>query len=247
MNRGVNKSNITQSEMTCEFCHNERCLIKKNCSPESIKILSDKKNNIRCNKGKSIILEGTPVMGIYFIYEGKVKITVTGENNKEHIVRMACNSHVIGHMAKEGEYYPIGATALDDCIICFINNETLNELLLKNPDFTIAMMLYYSEELRKAELRIKYFSQMTVTEKVIYSLVYLADTFGRSADNGELNVLVSRQEIADIAGTTAEQVSREMSILTKDSILETKSKKINIKDFQYLLGIVKNYYPYNYE
>lgn len=230
--------------MNCESCCNEKCFIKKHCSPEWTSILSKKKNNIRCNRGKNIILEGTPVMGIYFIYQGKVKITVTGENNKEHIVRVSTDSGIIGHMASSGESYPIGASALDDCSICFIDNHTLKELLLDNPDFTIAMMMFYSQELRKAELRIKYFSQMTVTEKVIYSLVYLTDTFGLS-DNNELNVMISRQEIAEIAGTTAEQVSREVSILSKEQILTTDKKIIIINDYKKLQELVKNYYPYN--
>lgn len=231
--------------MNCESCCNEKCFIKKHCSPEWVAIINKKKNNIRCSKGKNIILEGTPVMGIYFIYEGKVKITVTGENNKEHIVRVAADSDIIGHMAKEGENYPIGASALDDCFICFIDNNTFNELLLNNPNLTIAIMMFYSHELRKAELRIKYFSQMTVTEKVIYSLVYLTDTYGLSNSNNELNVMISRQEIAEIAGTTAEQVSREVSILTKEKILNTDKKRIIINNYKRLQESVKSYYPYN--
>ena len=245
MNRATNnRTTSLHNEMSCETCVNKNCLIKRACSLEWISIINEKKNNIRCNVGKSIILEGTPVMGIYFIYKGKVKITVTGENNKEHIVRLANDSHIVGHMAYGFENYPIGATALDDCNICFVDNKTLNELLLANPNFAITMMRFYSHELRKAEIRIKYLSQMTVKEKVIYSLVYLIETFGLTKEN-MIDVIISRQEIADIAGTTAEQVSREISVLTKEKLLITKIKRVIVPNYKKLQDIVTNYYPYN--
>ncbi len=244
MNRTKNKITSIQNDMSCEKCINEKCFIKKSCTPKWISIINEKKNNIKCNSGKSIILEGTPVMGIYFIYKGKIKITVTGENNKEHIVRLANDSHVVGHMAYGFENYPLGATALDDCNICFIDNKTLNDLLLDSPTFAITMMHFYASELRKAEIRIKYLSQMTVREKVIYSLVYLIETFGLTKE-AMIDVVISRQEIADIVGTTAEQVSREISVLTKEKLLVTKTKKIIILHYKKLQDIITNYYPYN--
>ncbi len=244
MNRTKNKVTSIQNDMNCEKCINDKCLIKKSCAPKWISIINEKKNNIKCNSGKSIILEGTPVMGIYFIYKGKVKITVTGENNKEHIVRLANDSHVVGHMAYGFENYPLGATALDDCNICFIDNKTLNELLLDSPTFAITMMHFYASELRKAEIRIKYISQMTVREKVIYSLVYLIETFGLTKEN-MLDVEISRQEVAEIAGTTAEQVSREISVLTKEKIITTQKKRIIINSYKKLQEFVKTYFPYN--
>ena len=106
------------------------------------------------------------------------------------------------------------------------------------------MMRFYSHELRKAEIRIKYLSQMTVKEKVIYSLVYLIETFGLTKEN-MIDVIISRQEIADIAGTTSEQVSREISVLTKEKLLITKTKRIIVPNYKKLQDMVTNYYTYN--
>jgi len=60
-----------------------------------------------------------------------------------------------------------------------------------------------------------------------------------------MDVIISRQEIADIAGTTAEQVSREITVLTKEKIIATKTKRIIINSYNKLQEIVKNYFPYN--
>ncbi len=231
--------------MNCVICSNVKCFVKKYCSDKWIESINKTKSNIRCNKGQSIILEGSPVIGIYFIFKGKVKITIAGDNNKEQIVRLANDGHVLGHRGCGKEGYPIGATALEETYVCFVDNETLNMLMLENPNFTIGLMVFYSEELRKAEARIKYFSQMTVREKVVYALVYLTDTFGLTPDK-LLDVITTRKEIAEIAGTTADQVSREITSLVKSEILVTDEKKIILKDHKQLKEIIEDYSPYNY-
>ncbi len=186
-------------------------------------------------------MEGSPVFGAYFIMEGKVKVISTGFNNKEQIVRLATDGHILGHRGCSEEIYPIGAIALDDSLVCFFDNDILYEAFKANFEFLYAIMMYYSTELRKCELRTKYFTQMTVEEKVTFALLYIIETFGLCKKEKSLNIILTRQEIADISGTNAAQVSRAISSLRQKHIISTQGKKIFVENYEKMKNIIERY------
>jgi CRP-like cAMP-binding protein len=102
----------------------------------------------------------------------------------------------------------------------------LYETFMKNPKFTYALMMFYAFELRKTEIRQRHLAQMSTREKLVDTLIYLKEIFGMNAKEKSLNVILSRQELADIAGTTAEQITRELSELEKEKLIKKQGKKI---------------------
>ena len=133
------------------------------------------------------------------------------------------------------------AITLEDSRICFFDNQTLYDAFRANPEFSFRGMLFYSKELRKSEQRSKFFAQMTIEEKVIFALLYIASTFGLTKKENALNVIISRQEIGEIAGTNAEQVSRTITSLTKMKLIKTHEKKIIILDNEGLKKCISRY------
>lgn len=225
-------------KVSCEDCLDYRCFVNKHCSQEWISTINDQKNQVRYRSGSNIIIEGNPVMGLYFICQGKVKVTTSGLKNKEQIVRLAADGHILGHRGFGGETYPIGAVAMEDSLICFLKNDLAREIMMDNPEFTYGLMMFYSQELCKSERRIKHLAQMTIKERVAEALLYLLDTFGVTSER-KLDVNLSRREIGELAGTNAEQVSRAISEFKKEDILDTVGKEIIIskpKMFQEIVG-----------
>ena len=216
---------------SCTTCTNETCLIKKNLghinniNPE----ITEQKHTIQCKKSRQFIMEGAPVNGLYFIYSGKVKVIKTGYNGKEQILRLSKDGEVIGHRGfGMGETYKIGATALEDTVLCNFSTTLLKDILLSEPKVTFDFMHFYAEELNRSETKVKTMSQMTVREKVIDMLLYLYRKFGE--EKGAIGIELSRKELADYAGTTDEQVIRILSALKKEDLIHTKSKLIKIID-----------------
>lgn len=233
---------MTQNEFntSCSKCKNTQCLIKL-CDDKWIALLNDKNIQMLYHKGRYIFSEGNPVFGGYFIQEGKVKITSSNYDGKKQIVRLATDGHILGHRGFSGETYPIDAIAMEDSIICFFDNQTLYEAFMANPEFSFEGMMFYSKELRKSEERSKLFAQMTMDEKIIFTLLYIASTFGLSRKEKALNVPLSRQEIADIAGTTSEQVSRSISILSHRNFIKTVGKKILLVNQEAMIKSIAQY------
>lgn len=215
----------------CTNCTNEHCLIKKNLPliNQINPTITEQKHTIQCKKNRQFIMEGAPVNGLFFIYTGKVKVIKTGFNGKEQILRLSKHGEVIGHRGfGMGETYRIGATALEDTVLCNFPTNLLEKILLGDANITYDFMHFYAKELNRSEIKVKTMSQMTVREKVIDMLLYIYRKFG--SEDGTIGLELTRKELADYAGTTDEQVIRVLSALKKEDLIYTKSKLIKITD-----------------
>jgi CRP-like cAMP-binding protein len=230
---------------SCLPCTNKNCFVQRFGSAKMMREIDLHKSQSRYRKGEYIITEGSPVTGIYFTYNGKVKVVTEGLRGREHIVRLANNGHLIGHRGIGNEIYPIGAVALEDTVMCFVDNETLHHVFMQYPSFTYEIMMFYSQELRRVEKRIKYISQMTVREKIAEALLYLIDIFGFREKTKMLDIKLSRGDISGLAGTNADQVSRVISDLCKEGILKTQGKYIIVRDHKRLRKEVSAYDQYS--
>ncbi|WP_258105718.1 Crp/Fnr family transcriptional regulator [Marinoscillum sp. MHG1-6] len=205
----------------------------KNSSNEELQPYLNKKTVLVCKKDQDFILEGTPVVGLYFVYQGKAKIAKTGLMGKEQIIRFAKPGEIVGHRGfGYSQEYQISAKALERTVLCSFSTEVITKALLTVPSLTYDLLTFYSEELNRSETKVKKFAQMTVREKVIDALLYINRKFGQS--KGLLNLQLTRKEIADFAGTTEEQVIRVLSSLKKEKLLNTEGKKIGIERVELL-------------
>lgn len=192
-------------------------------------------------KDQYIIREGDAVLGVYFILKGKVRVFSTGFQEKEQIVRFAKDGHILGHMGSGNEEYPISAIAMEESVICFLENDTLNNMFLANPKFTVGVMMFYSRELRKIEVRMKNIAHMNIREKVVDALLLIYENFGLN-DAKELNVALSREDIANTVGTNYQQVSRMLTELEDDGLIKKRIKRIALTDIEGLKKIIKNHF-----
>lgn len=164
---------------------------------------------------------------------GKVKVYNTGINGREQILRFATDGETIGQRGfSTHQNYPIGATAMEDTVMCHFTNSAMKEMLLSIPKLTYDFMIHYAEELDRIETKVRKFAHMSVREKVIDALLYINRKFGHR--NGFLNLVLSRKDIADFAGTTEEQVIRTLSALKKEGMIIMTGKKLGLPKLEQL-------------
>jgi CRP-like cAMP-binding protein len=228
--------------LDCQNCKNTNCLISKNKAIPELKNLLENKHEFKVLKGQNFIIEGAPVHGIYFVFKGKVKVFKTGLFGKEQINRFVKDGDIIGHRGfGAGQQHQIGAMAMEDIVLCSFSSAELLKILKSVPLLTFDFMSFYSEELNLSETKVRKFAQMTVREKVIDAILYLNRKFGQKSDF--LTLQLSRKEMADFTGTTDEQVSRVISALKKDKLIQVDAKKIGIRN---LKGLKLEILEHNY-
>lgn len=217
----------------CKSCLNADCIIKKHCQDPGIENFLEHKKTIHYKRGQNIIIEGSPLHGLYFVYSGKAKIYNSGINGREQIHRFAKSGEMIGQRGfSSSQYYPVGSTAIEDSVLCHFSMDILKKTLQTFPLLTYDFMTFFAEELFRSETKVRKFAHMTVREKVIDAILYFNRKFGLK--NSFLNIPLSRKDIADFAGTTEEQVIRNLSALKKEGVINTNGKKIGITNLDKL-------------
>lgn len=219
-----------RTNIECEKCPNKDCSLLRYCNSTWLKFISEHKACTTYKKGQQIIYERMLVDGMYFILSGKVKVYKTGINGKQQILRLSKTGDILGHRGFNRKVFPISAAALEDCKVCFIEIDDFEQILKSNPEMAYQLMAFYAEELFISEVRARNLAQLTVREKVADSLVKIRESFEVNTGNGPIGVELSRQEIADLAGTTKEQVSKHLADFKDEGIIELNGRGINLLD-----------------
>ena len=227
--------------ISCESCPNTSCIIKKNFVREWEESLEEGKYQAFYKKDHSIFSAGNPVMGIFFVQNGLVKEFILRPHNEVEIVSFACDGQLFGPAGFSSDFfYTFGSDAKTDSVICFFSSEVLKVMYESNPKLLYDLMLFYSREHSETTYRLMSISQMNLREKVASVLHYLWEKFGLNAE-GELAECFTRDDIASLACTNSEQVSRQLSDFQKEQLIEKRARKIAILQPERIKNIVSDY------
>ena len=209
-------------------CDLKSCFLCRQCLPEWLPAINANKKTFHFNKGELIFKEGDEVKGMYFIFHGTVKVHKKWGEEKELILRFAKNGEIIGHRGLGDEIvYPVSGTALESTTVCYIALDFFKSTLKVNNDFTIKLLMFYAEELQRSERKMNNLAHMQVKGRIATSLLSLKNKFGVTA-SGDIDVILSRQDLASYSGTTYETVFRILNELTLENIISTRNKNIAI-------------------
>ncbi len=193
-----------------------------------------------CNhykKGQIIFHQGMRPAGIFCMNSGKVKLSKTGGEGKEQIVRLARLGDILGYRSLlSNENYSLTAYALEDASICFIPKSTFFTVLAQDANLSMQLMKLLSTDLKHAEEKITEMAQKPVRERLAEALLFIKETYGFTEDGQTLNVALSREDIANVVGTATETAIRLLSELKQDGIINLTGRKIAIIDNQRLIN-----------
>lgn len=214
-------------------CGPDHCFLCRHCSSEWRELIRLKKRTLFFRKGRNIIEEGNPVMGMFFIPDhggGAVKVTKNWGADKQLIIRFAGPGDVLGHRGFGRELiYPVSAVALEDTHVCFIDNALFEASLKTNPAFAFAFLEVYANDLQKAEQRMRDLAHRDGKGRIVLALFEAEHVFGKD-DEGFIRVPITRQDIASHAGTSYETVFKFFSEWSQAGSISTSGKSIRITD-----------------
>lgn len=205
----------------------------KYCLPEWQTLIETKATIQHFKKGESIFKAGDSLHGFYFIHEGNVKIHKKWKNNKDLIIKFATAGNILGHRGLSDQKHPVSATALNRVKLCFVDTEFFETTLLVNHKLSYQMVLFFASELQKTEQSMYNMVQMDVKSRIALALLEITNTFGLDQD-GFINSLLSRQDIASYAGTTYESLFKTLNDWKNKRIIELLDKRIKIIDTETL-------------
>ncbi len=167
----------------------------------------------RAKRGGFIFLEGQPAGHLHLLAEGEVKVVRETDDGREVILTLVTPGGIFGAAGGWGQRdYPASAVAIEDAVVLQLPSDTFGALLSRHPAFALAITGEIGSRLREAHSRIKDLQTERVERRIARALIRLANKTGVKTDRGiEIGVPLSRQNLADLAGTTLSTASRTLS------------------------------------
>lgn len=186
-----------------------------------------------------IILEEEMGDVCFIVMMGTVKITRVNDEGKEVILAMLGVGEVFGEMAiLDGDSRSANALAQENCEVIAINREDFLEMLRTNNVISFNLMTEFAIRLRKSDQQIEALSLDDAEHRIGVSILNLAEEMG-VIRQGEVTVenLPYQQDIANMAGTSRETVSRVMKIFEERGLISKVGHKLTIPDYGFFKRI----------
>jgi CRP-like cAMP-binding protein len=214
----------------CEQCIVRQFSSLKALNKEELVRMADCKTSYTIKKGEPIFEEGEVTNGIYCIKEGVCKLSKLSDNGKDQIVKLVKPGELLGQRSMiSDEPANLSAVALEDMEVCFIPRNEVMQFFTENNQFSMNVMKTICEDLKGADDHMVNMAQKTVRQRLVDTLIYLEETFGKNQD-GTLRIQLSREELAGMIGTATESCIRLLSELNKTKLIELTGKKILLVD-----------------
>ncbi|MFA4835875.1 MAG: Crp/Fnr family transcriptional regulator [Dehalococcoidia bacterium] len=191
---------------------------------EELLRLADLTTERHLSSGEPIIWEGDPPEWFYIVAQGKVKVAKYTSTGKELLVAMFTPPSIFGEVAVfDGIPYPASAAAVGETTVLGIKRDDLLTFLSQNPSVALKIINLLGARLRDAHNRLRDMAGERADQRIASMLLMLSSKLGPA-------ILFTRQEIADMTGTTTETVIRTTTRLKDQGIINTTRGEIVILD-----------------
>ena len=178
----------------------------------------------RLAAGEFAFWEDDPPEWFYLLASGKIKVIKHSSGGKEFIVAFFGPGEMFGEVAVfEDRPYPASAQAVEDSVALGIRRQDLLRFLSQRPEVALRIIHVLGGRLRMASSRLRDLAAERVEQRITRILLMLSSKLGNTLP-------FTRQEIADMAGTTTESAIRFLSGLNERKITRGARGKIIILD-----------------
>lgn len=179
-------------------------------------------------RGAQLFYEGGLPTGIFILQKGRVKLFKTGPYGKDQIFYIYRPGDLLGyHALMCAERYEESCEALDDCEVLFVGKEAFDQLLLDIPSLNQQLLKNLSHEFGALVNTITILAQKPLRDRLAIYLLFLME---RNGD--EMEVILSRQDLANIIGATRESLGRLLKEFRDEGWIATQGRKIIIENPQ---------------
>ena len=207
-----------------------RCPLFAGLKEEDLKRIRAIASLKKVGKKEILFSDGEEARGFYVILSGKIKLYKVSVEGKEQILHIVSAPDAFAEAALflEGSY-PAFAEALTDCQLLFFPKRDFIQLIEKNPQLSINMIVTLSHYLKRFASLIEELSLKEVSSRVAK---YLIDLQMKSTKEGkspkEVELDLSKTQLALKLGTISETLSRTLAKMKAKGIIDVKRNKILI-------------------
>ncbi|MEP6594683.1 MAG: response regulator [Ginsengibacter sp.] len=192
--------------------------------------MADSSNINSYKKKQAIYQEGNYPNRLFFIKKGKIKTYKSNEIGKELTIDLFNEGDFFGYIALlENSKYKETAEALDDCEICIISKEDFELLINNNKEVAQKFINLLAKNVSEKEEHLLGLAYNSLRKKVADALLTLQNKY-KTGKEEKFSMQISREDLANIAGTATESLIRTLSDFKSEKLIEIKDGNIVIQD-----------------
>jgi CRP-like cAMP-binding protein len=208
-------------------------------SPADRSVIVSPARTKQLSHGEVLYFESDPVDQIFLITSGFVKINMLGQNGSMVIVRLCASGDLVDVAdLLSGDKHCRMASALRFCRALVWDATTFKRLTERFPTLRLNLLRTFTAHLAELEERFREMATERVSLRVARQFLRLAEKIGQ-AQNGPVDICLSREELAQMTGTTLFTVSRLVSSWEGRGIVKTRRGGVTICDFPTLRAVAE--------
>lgn len=192
-------------------------------------------------QGASVFEQGQPATHFYLLLDGRLKVSQVTADGQQVMVRVVHPGDLFGfaRALNRPDYPGTAKAALDSTVVAWPMADW-DAVVETNPRLAINAMQTIGQRLDEAHTRLREMSTQEVERRIAHAVLRLAEKAGRQEDGGtRIDFPITRQDIAEMTGTTLHTVSRILSAWEDRGLVGGGRQKLTVRDAQGLSRIAE--------
>jgi CRP-like cAMP-binding protein len=210
-------------------------------SGEELSEILREARSARYPRNSEVFSQGENVHSFFLLLNGHVRASKTTPAGEQVVMRYVAPGEVFGVAPAMGlKNYPATATAVDDSVVLIWPSAAWPRLVAKFPTLATNTLQAVGSRLQESFTRVVEMSTEQVEQRVAHALVRLAKQSGRPVKRGiEIDFPISRQDIAQMTGTTLHTVSRILSGWEQAGLIESGRQRIVLREPERIFALAE--------
>ena len=199
---------------------------------EDLRLVNDQAIPRSMEEGEFFFFQGDPAKYLYILTSGRAKLTQASPAGNQVNLRMIDEWEMFGALGavREAATYPATAQAIESSTALAIDSALLKEMMETRPYLATGLMRLMTGYIQEMQSRYRELATEKVERRIARSILRLAAQLGEKNADGNIELDLSRQELAEMSGTTLFSVSRILAEWERTGLVETGRERVVIRN-----------------
>jgi CRP-like cAMP-binding protein len=212
----------------------------QNATDEDLNLIARHGIERSIEEGEFFFFQGDPAAYLYVLISGRAKLMQTNPAGQQVNLRTINEWQMFGALGavREGATYPASAQALEHSTALAVKAETMHEIMETRPYLSFDLMKLMTGYIQEMQERYRELATEKVERRIARALLRLAAQMGDKQDGG-IELSFTRQDLAEMSGTTLYTVSRILSEWERQGLVEAGRERVLIRNPHGMVSIAE--------
>lgn len=203
----------------------------QNATDEDLTLIAKHAVERSIEEGEFFFFQGDPADYFYVLISGRAKLMQTNPSGQQVNLRTIGEWQMFGALGavREGATYPASAQALENSAALAVKSDKLRDLMKTRPYLSFDLMRLMTGYIQEMQERYRELATEKVERRIARALLRLAAQMGTKMEGG-IQLSFTRQDLAEMSGTTLYTVSRVLSEWERQGLVEAGRERVLIRD-----------------